>query len=370
VIYKICTKAISLRLRPVLEETISQEQSAFVPGRLITDNALVAFECIHTMRRRKKARKGVCAVKLDMMKAYDRVEWPFLEAMMRKLGFPDHMINLIMKCVSSVRFSVKVNGELLPHFIPTRGIRQGHPVSPYLFLMCAEGLSSLLNNYTGGFVDRGIRVCNRAPWITHLLFADDSLIFIDASSQGAARLNTILQMYNEASGQMVNREKSSIFFSSGILEENRDLVKQGLDIMVEAFSEKYLGLPTAVGNLTNEDFEYISDRIRSKITRWDKLMSDAGKDVMIKAVLQAIPTFSMSCFQLSKGTKLFLSSPAFGGVDPLIRKLCTGYHGTTWRNRSVVVGWVSEILNYLTWLYLESKVGDYSLNLSLYVLEF
>jgi hypothetical protein len=168
--------------------------------------------------------------------------------------------------------------------------------------MCAEGLSALLNNYTGGFFYRVFWVCNRARWITYLLFADDSLIFIDASTQGAARLNTILQMYNEASGQMVNREKSYIFFSSSILEENRDLVKQELDIMVEAFSEKYLGLPTAVGNLTNEDFEYISGRIRSKITGWDKLMSYAGKDVMIKAVLQAIPNFSMSCFQLSKGT--------------------------------------------------------------------
>jgi hypothetical protein len=82
-------------------------------------------------------------------------------------------------------------------------------------------------------------------------------------------------MYNEASGQMVNREKSSIFFSSRIPDNTRVLVKQEMDIMVEAFSEKYLGLPTAVGNLTNEDFVYISDRIRSKITGWDKLMSYA-----------------------------------------------------------------------------------------------
>jgi hypothetical protein len=135
-----------------------------------------------------------------------------------------------------------------------------------------------------------------------LLFADDSLIFIDASVQGAARLNSILKMYNEASGQMVNREKSSIFFSSGIREETRSAVKQELDIMVEAFSEKYLGLPTAVGRLTNDEFEYICDRIKSKIAGWEKLMSYAGKEVMIKAVLQAIPTFSMGVFLLSKGT--------------------------------------------------------------------
>jgi hypothetical protein len=88
VLYKICAKTIANWMRPELEELISKEQSAFVPGCLITDNALVAFECVHTMKRNKRGKKGMCAVKLDMMKAYDRIEWPFLEAMMLKMGFP------------------------------------------------------------------------------------------------------------------------------------------------------------------------------------------------------------------------------------------------------------------------------------------
>lgn len=116
-----------------------------------------------------------------MMKAYDRVEWPFLEAMLLKLGFPTGMVQLIMSFVRSVRFFVKVDGELLPQFTPTRGLRQGDPVSPYLFLLCSEGFSMLLNHFQLGPVDRGILVCYRAPWITHLLFADDSLIFINAT---------------------------------------------------------------------------------------------------------------------------------------------------------------------------------------------
>jgi hypothetical protein len=300
---------IAIRLRPVLENTISKEQSAFVPGRLITDNALVAFESIHSMKRRKKAKKGVCAVKLDMMKAYDRVEWPFLEAIMLKLGFSPGMVHLIMKCVTSASFSVKVNGELLPSFTPSRGLRQGDPISPYLFLMCAEGLSALLNNFSMGFVDRGVRVCNRSPWITHLLFADDSLIFIEASPRGAARLNVILNMYHEASGQLVNREKSSIFFSPGIPSDMRAAVKRELDIQVEAFSEKYLGLPTAVGKLTSECFDYISDRIRSKLNgRSERNLSYAAKEVLIKSIIQAMPTYSMACFLLGKGTCQKLTS--------------------------------------------------------------
>jgi hypothetical protein len=224
-------------MRPELEQIISQEQSAFVPGRLITDNALVAFECVHTMKRNKRGKKGMCALKLDMMKAYDRIEWPFLEAMLLRIGFPTAMVQLIMKCVRSVRFSVKVNGELQDQFQPTRGLRQGDPMSPSLFLLCAEGLSALLNYYNTGFVDRGIS-CNRAPWITHLLFADDSLIFIGATVQSAARLNEILNMYHQASGQLVNRAKSSVFFSPCTSIELCTVVKSELTIDVEAFCGK------------------------------------------------------------------------------------------------------------------------------------
>ena len=104
-----------------MDDIISEEQSAFAPGRLITDNVLVAYESIHTMRRRKKGKNFSCAVKLDMMKAYDRVEWHYLEAILSRLGFSINFVRLIMKCVTSVHFSVRVNGKLLPYFTPTRG---------------------------------------------------------------------------------------------------------------------------------------------------------------------------------------------------------------------------------------------------------
>jgi hypothetical protein len=103
VIYKLCSKVLANRLREILDEIISAEQSAFVPGRLITDNVLTAYECIHSMRK-KKGRQGWCAVKLDMIKAYDRVEWAYLQGIMQKLGFDEQWVSLIMRCVSTVSF--------------------------------------------------------------------------------------------------------------------------------------------------------------------------------------------------------------------------------------------------------------------------
>jgi len=131
VIYKIISKAISNWLKIVLPSIISQEQSVFIPGRLITDNILVVFETLHTMDTRLKGREGFMTMKLDMSKAYDRLEWDFLEAMMRKLGFANRWVDLMMSCVRTVTYSILINGQPHGHIGLTRGIRQGDPLSPY-----------------------------------------------------------------------------------------------------------------------------------------------------------------------------------------------------------------------------------------------
>lgn len=143
VIYKVILKIMVNQLRPLLDDLISKTQSAFIPGRLVSDNAIIAFDCFHKIQHSRNQRDNHCAYKLDLAKAYDHVNWRFLEGAMQKKGFDKKWVNWVMKCVTSIRFFVRCNGELLESFVPSRWLRQGDPLSAYLFLLVVDGLCGL-----------------------------------------------------------------------------------------------------------------------------------------------------------------------------------------------------------------------------------
>jgi hypothetical protein len=301
VVYKLVSKVLANRLKSILDELISPNQSAFVPGRLISDNTIVAYEMSHFMRRRRSEKKCYMAVKLDMSKAYDRVEWSFLEATMLRLGICAPYVENVMKCVRSVSYRFKVNGNITETIIPGRGLRQGDPISPYLFLLCAEGFSALIQDAEEREKINGIKLAPGAPSVNHLLFANDSLLLLEASVESAAEINTILRNYEEASGQVINRDKSSILFSANTPRRKKEAIMGVLGLRVEAHGGKYLGLPTYIGRERSRAFAYIKEKILNRIRGWkERFLSNAGKEILIKAVAQSIPTYAMACFDLTK----------------------------------------------------------------------
>ncbi|XP_027156460.1 uncharacterized protein LOC113757300 [Coffea eugenioides] len=296
-VYKIIAKVLANRLKQVLHHCISKNQSAFIPGRQILDNIMLSHEFIHYLNNKRLGKDGFMAVKLDMSKAYDRVEWRFLDAVMNKIGFNDRW----RKCMSTVSYSFTINGETREYVSPQRGIRQGDPLSPYLFLLCSKGLSSLLHTATEEKRIRGLKLSRHSPTVSHLFFADDSLIFCKADPNNAMELRRILLVYEKGTGQMINLEKSSVLFSRNVVQQLQLVISQALgDIQIVA-KGRYLGLPMVVTRSKHQIFGYIKDNIQHRLQKWkNKLLSAAGKEVMLKAVALALPTYTMSCFKIPK----------------------------------------------------------------------
>jgi hypothetical protein len=298
---KIITKTIANRIKNILPEIVSPQQSAFLPGRLISDNTLIAFETFHYLKQNQNKTKGYVGMKLDMAKAYDRLEWGFIEATLNTMGFPSNLVNSIMKCVTSVNFSILVNGQPSPKFNPNRGIRQGDPLSPYLFILCADVFSTMITNSQDLNLINGINIAQNAPKISHLFFADDSLIFCKAKKDEALQLKAIFEEYQRISGQKINMDKSELTFSPKIYDHIKADFQDILPLPITNNINRYLGMPTQIGKSKQAVFKFLLEKATNKLKGWkEKRLSFAGRAVLISAVIQALPTYTMSCFMLPK----------------------------------------------------------------------
>ena len=297
--YKIISKIMSKRLKFFLPTLISETQSAFVAKRLIIDNILVAQEVFHALRTNPSCKAKFVAIKTDMSKAYDRVEWSFLEALMCKLGFCDRWISWIHICISSVSYNVLINGEPKGNITPSRAIRQGDPLSLFLFIILNEALISQINGAEREGRITGLKVARDSPPISHLLFADDSLFFCKADTNQCRELMRIIEDYGKASGQQLNVAKSSVFFGSKISAELKAEIKGALGISWEGGMGMYLRLAEKICGSKKQAFTFIQERLIKRLnSRSAKLLSKGGKEVLIKSVAQALPSYVMLCFLL------------------------------------------------------------------------
>ncbi|WZY78965.1 hypothetical protein YC2023_025349 [Brassica napus] len=287
---------------------------------------MITHETLHFLKRSGATKHCSMAVKTDMSKAYDRLEWKFIEAVLRRFGFHEVFCGWIMSCITTVTYSVLFNGEVQGMIYPTRGIRQGDPLSPYIFILCSEVLSGLCMEAQRRGSLAGVRVARASPRINHLLFADDTMFFAKTTISSVNALKEVLKKYEAASGQMINTEKSAITFSKKAPAEVRERVKECLGIAKEGGVGKYLGLPEHFGRRKRDLFTSIVDRIRQKAASWStRKLSAGGKLTMLQSVLLPIPSFSMMAFKLPKGLTNRIQS-AFTRYwwddNPETRKMC------------------------------------------------
>ncbi|XP_048591502.1 uncharacterized protein LOC125576153 [Brassica napus] len=243
------------------------------------------------------------AAKTDMSKAFDRVEWHYLQALLLSLGFDNIWVKWIMSCVTTVTYSVLLNGQSYGYISPQRGLRQGDPISPFLFVLCTEGLTHMMNQASLRGDLKGIQFNLAGPEVHHFFFADDSLFLFKAELSQCQVFQDILLKYGEATGQVINLSKSSLTFGKNTCPSLKAQIKSKLGIYSEGGAGSYLGLPECFSGSKVEMLAYIQDKMKGRMSGWySRFLSQAGKDVILKSVAMAMPIYAMTCFKLPKTT--------------------------------------------------------------------
>lgn len=319
VTYKVISKILANRLKPLLERIVSPNQTSFMEGRWINENGRLAQEIVHVMKK-TRARRGWVGAKLDLAKAFDRVEWNFITEILNKCGFHQKFITWIHQCISTVSMSVLINGTPTEKFKPNRGLRQGDPLSPYLFILSMETLSRLLHKAEIEGKIKGIKLSRGGPSITHLLYADDLLITLRASQKESRHCKMLLEKFCKWSGQLINYSKSGSFFSKNATPQFKRKFKEIFGIKKLDNNSMYLGNPLFIKRKKSDSFAFIVDKIKGKLESWRaKNLSWAGRVNLITSVLNSQPIYTMSLHKLPKRI--------CNKIDQVIRKFWWGKLG-------------------------------------------
>ncbi|GJX27994.1 RNA-directed DNA polymerase, eukaryota, reverse transcriptase zinc-binding domain protein, partial [Tanacetum coccineum] len=286
VVYKCISKILTNRIKPVLNKLVDQNQSAFLLGRALIDNILFTQELLRGYNSRNGPKR--CSLKIDIQKSYDTVSWSFLEKILNNFGFPSSMIQWIMVCISTPKFSICVNGERFGYFKRGRGLRQGDPISPYLFTLIMEVLNMFLKDEIAK--ERNFKYhfgCKKLK-ITHLCFADDLLVLSHGDTISISTIKRALEKFSKVFGLHPNMSKSTIFCGS-LSEELRDEILSILLFQIGKLPVRYLGVPLMDKKIGVKDCKSLVDKVRKKLGDWkNKSLSYAGRGQLIASVLSSM----------------------------------------------------------------------------------
>nr|TKS17240.1 hypothetical protein D5086_0000020710 [Populus alba] len=299
VLYKCIAKLIVVRLKTALTDVVGPSQTAFIPGRNISDAILLTQELMHNYHQNKGPPR--CALKIDLKKAFDTVRWEYIIAGLHAISLPQELIGWITTCISTVHYTININGEMHGFFKATRGIRQGDPLSPYLFVLAMEGLSGILSNSIQESSFHYHWRCQPNK-LTHLCFADDLMLFCRADIDSIQVLKRSLDNFSQLSGLHINLDKSSLYLS-GIDANRRSTIVGMLGIQKATLPVRYLGVPLISTRLTHTDCIPLMERIIARIKLWTSTsLTYAGRLQLIKSVLFSIQVYWSSIFILPSAT--------------------------------------------------------------------
>ena len=321
VFYKVISKILAARMSTVLGSLIDHAQAAFVEGRSLSDNVHLVQELLRKYSRKRISPR--CLIKVDLCKAYDSLNWSFINQVLLGIGFPPLFVDWIMECISSPYYSIIVNGGMCGFFKGAKGLRQGDPISPFIFVVCLEYLSRALNCATMNSEFNFHPKCAKLK-ISHLAFADDIMLMSRGDPISVRILMECLSDFGAKSGLAANVSKSNLF-SAGIQGQDLRDILQITGFEQGKMPFRYLGIPLAAQKLNASSYAPLIDSISKKISSWTaSSLSYAGRSELIQAVLQGT-----ACFWLS-----ILNVP-FSVIDSICR-LCRIF---LWNSKLSLVPW-------------------------------
>ncbi|KAJ9560947.1 hypothetical protein OSB04_006107 [Centaurea solstitialis] len=336
IFYKILSKILAERLKRVLGKLISGEQSAFLKGRSILDGVLIVNETIDFLKRSKKKS---LIFKVDFEKAYDTVEWSFLFQAMESMGFGSKWISWVEGCLKSARISVLVNGSPTNEFPMERGLRQGDPIAPFLFLIVAEGLHIMVEEALDKGLFKGVKVGSKEVQVSHLQFADDAVFLGDWNAENLENLIKILHCFHKVSGLKMNLSKSKLV-GVGVKEEEVQLWAHYLGCGYGELPFIYLGLPVGANMRSESSWKRVLEKTKNKLSAWRaKILSFGGRRTLVKSVLGSVSLYFFALFRtpekviknLERVRRSF-SWGGGGGEDEIVKR------GLAWVNWGKALG--------------------------------
>lgn len=269
-------------------------------------------------------------IKIDLKKAYDRLEWSFIREMLIRFNFSENLIELILSCISSVSTSLLFNSGCMDSFQPSRGIRQGDSLSPYLFILRMEFLGHLIEGKCNEQLWTKVTTSKSGPAFSHLFFADDLVLFARANPENYSTIKEVLHEFCTRSGQVVSEAKSWIYFSPNVDPDIRETLANTLRFQTTPNLGKYLRFPLKHSKNRSHDFGFVLDRVKQKLAGWKaNLLSMAGRTILIQASSSSIPAYTMQ--------NVLLPNKILEGIDRVNRNFLWGYteterkmHGVNW----------------------------------------